>query len=543
LSHPNVVTVYDCGEDNGALFIVMELVDGTTLRSLLERFGHFDVQTTRHVARGVAAALDHAHAKGIVHRDVKPENILLTPDGDVKVVDFGIAKALGTDAVNLTTDRGMGTIAYVAPEQISRGVVDGRADVYALGAITFEMLTGHPPFDGETAHAVAASRLHAPVLSPGITPGIDGAVMRATAGTPEARFETAGEFARALGESASGPTYLNATAQLPNDAREETATIAHVPVEPQEGEWTSVLPLQTRLRKRRRIRGRILTALALLLACAAIAAYASLPKVRTIPDLRGQSLDAARAQLERAGLKMGATIQVFHDEIPQGEIVDTSPRPGSKVKPDTVVSLTVSKGQQQFAVPDIIGQQVDAARGVLNAAGFSLVVSDNAYSDTVPAGAIISRDPAVLQATRGTSFAVVVSRGPQFVPIPDVTGHTADAAKSALQAAGFVYAESSDYSDTVPVGKVIRTDPSVKAPQGATVTAVISKGPKPFPMPNFVGMSLNAAKKQAASVGLVVRNTYAVPGSGKPAGQVEGQNPPAGTDVTKGTAIDFYYAV
>jgi len=549
LSHPNVVTVYDCGEDGGALFIVMELVDGTTLRALLDRFGHFDVQTARHVARSVGAALDHAHAKGIVHRDMKPENILLTPDGDVRVVDFGIAKALGTDAAHLTTDRGMGTIAYVAPEQISRGAVDGRADVYALGAITYEMLTGRPPFAGDTAHAVAASRLRSPVLSPGITPGIDGAVTKATAASPEARFDTAGEFARALGEGASGPTYLNATAQLPNEV-EQTATIAHTPAPapapaPEEpaAESTSVLPLQTRLRRRRRIRSRILTALALLLACAAIAAYASLPKVKTIPSLGGQSLEAARGEIERAGLKLGPTTEVFSDTVPKGQIVDTSPPAGAKVKKDTVVSLTVSKGEQLFTVPDIVGKQVDEARGVLNAAGFSLVVSDNVYSDSVSAGAVISRDPVVLTAKRGTSFSVVVSRGPQYIAIPDVTGHSADAAKSAVQAAGFIYAQSFDYSDTVAEGKVISTSPSVKAPKGSTVTVVISKGPKPFPVPNFVGMSLKDAKRKATSVGLVVRNTYAVPGSGKPKGQVEGQNPPDGTMVRKGTAIDLYYAV
>jgi serine/threonine-protein kinase len=288
---------------------------------------------------------------------------------------------------------------------------------------------------------------------------------------------------------------------------------------------------------------RILAALALVLACAAIAAYASLPKVRTVPNLRGQSLDVARGELERAGLKMGSVTQVFHDVVPQGQIVDMSPPPGTKVKADTVVSLTISKGEQLFAVPDIVGQQVDEARGVLNAAGFSLVVSDSQYSDSVPAGAIISRDPVVLTARRGTSFSVVVSKGPQYIAIPNVAGQTPDAAKSALQAAGFVYAQSSDYSDTVPEGKVIGTSPSGKAPAGATVSAIVSQGPKPFPMPNVVGMMLNAAKKQVASLGLVVRNTYAVPGSGKPKGQVEGQNPPDGTQVRKGNAVDLYYAV
>jgi serine/threonine-protein kinase len=539
LSHPNVVTVYDCGEDAGALYIVMELACGTTLRSLLERFGHFDAQTTRHVARGVASALDHAHAKGIVHRDVKPENILLTPSGEVKVVDFGIAKALGADAANLTAERGLGTIAYVAPEQITRTDVDGRADVYALAAITYEMLTGHQPFSGETPSAVAAARLHSPVLSPGSSPAIDGAVAKATALRPEDRFDTAGEFARALGEGTGAPTYLTETAQLPSD---ETVSVA-TPQIPVTRDGTSVLPLQTRLHRRRRIRFRIVALIALMLAGAMVTAYAVMPKARAVPNVRGESIGDARASIERAGLRLGTTTEVFHDTVPRGEIVDVAPAPGTRVKEGTIVAISVSKGAQLFNVPIIVGKQVDEARGLLAAAGFSLVVADEQYSDSVAVGAVISRDPSVTGARRGASFSVIVSKGPQFVPIPSVSGDTPDAAKTALEAAGFVYAERSDFSDAVADGTVIKTDPAGKAPKGATVTAVVSKGPRPFPVPDFVGMILKAAKDKAEAAGLVVRNTYAVPGSGKPKGQVQGQNPPVGTDVRKGTPIDLWYSV
>src|SRR5918999_4032772 len=214
LSHPNIVTVYDYGESNDQLYIVMELCDGTPLRALLDRFGRLDPPTARHVTRGVAAALDHAHSKGIIHRDIKPENVLLTPDGQVKVVDFGIAKALGPQAANLTTDRPIGTVAYVAPEQISGAGVDGRVDVYALGAMTYEMLTGRPPFSGDTPQAVAAARLREPTLSPGISPELDGAVLKATAAKAEARFDTPGDFARALGDGGA-PSFLVTTANLP----------------------------------------------------------------------------------------------------------------------------------------------------------------------------------------------------------------------------------------------------------------------------------------------------------------------------------------
>ena len=208
LSHPNVATVYDYGEaqlgyGQPDLFMVMELVDGTTLRSLLERFGRLDPPMARHVARGVAAALDHAHSKGIVHRDIKPENVLLTPDGQVKVVDFGIAKALGPHAVNLTTDRPIGTVAYVAPEQLTSSSVGTRADVYALGAMTYEMLTGDPPFTGSTAQAIVAKVMTDEPAPPSrhrkaVPEPVEAAVLTALEKLPADRFASAAEFSAAL---------------------------------------------------------------------------------------------------------------------------------------------------------------------------------------------------------------------------------------------------------------------------------------------------------------------------------------------------------
>jgi serine/threonine-protein kinase len=280
-----------------------------------------------------------------------------------------------------------------------------------------------------------------------------------------------------------------------------------------------------------------------MLAGAMVTAYAVMPKARAVPNVRGESIGDARASIERAGLRLGTTTEVFHDTVPRGEIVDVAPAPGTRVKEGTIVAISVSKGAQLFNVPIIVGKQVDEARGLLAAAGFSLVVADEQYSDSVAVGAVISRDPSVTGARRGASVSVIVSKGPQFVPIPSVSGDTPDAAKTALEAAGFVYAERSDFSDAVADGTVIKTDPAGKAPKGATVTAVVSKGPRPFPVPDFVGMILKAAKDKAEAAGLVVRNTYAVPGSGKPKGQVQGQNPPVGTDVRKGTPIDLWYSV
>lgn len=569
LNHPNVVAVYDCGEAEREPYIVMELVDGTALRSLLERFTRLDPPTVRHVVRGVAAALDHAHAKGIAHRDVKPENVLVTPDGQVKVVDFGIAKALGPHAMRLTTDRPVGTVAYVAPEQLSGGEIDGRADVYALGAMAYEMLTGRPPFRGDTPQAVAAGRLQQPVLSPGVSPSIDGAVVKATAARAQDRFDTAGEFARALGDGAS-PTFLLSTDQLPpmlppldtpppqtetqvvtprpSTTRQETNVMpppptAAPPPSPA-APPTDVLPLQVRLRRRAAKRFRIGVAIALVLAIAGVVAYAMAPKGKTVPDLLGQTVDEARATLSREGLEMADMNEVFHEVAPHGTVVDSNPRPGAGVREGTRIQLSVSKGPELFAVPDVIGKPLAEAKTLMDEAGFTLAASSEQHHESIPAGAVVSREPGVGEAKRGTAFTAVVSKGPPLVAVPNVAGKSADDARAALQGAGFVFASTGAFHETIAEGKVIRTEPDAGslAPKGSRITAIVSKGPKPFPMPDLVGMSLDEAKRKAASLGLVVRNEYPVPGSGKPQGQVQGQNPTEGTTVRKGSAIDLYYA-
>ena len=547
LSHPNVVTVYDYGEApignlTPDLFMVMELVEGTTLRSLLERFGRLDPPMARHVARGVAAALDHAHSKGIVHRDVKPENVLLTPDGQVKVVDFGIAKALGPQAVNLTTDRPIGTVAYVAPEQITMADVGTRADVYALGAMTFEMVTGRPPFQGDTPHAVAAARLAQPTLVAGVSEQIDAAIAKATSANPDDRFDTPGDFARALGDLGE-PAFLLATDHLPDPATVAQFAAPAAPP-PTVRDAVEVLPFQARLHRTKRRRFRIGALVALVLALAAVAVYAVVPKPTAVPDLRGDTLDEAKSALKRDGLVAGDINHQFHDVAAEGTVFGTDPDPGTSVKKGVRIDLLVSKGPQLFAVPDIVGKPYDDAKAMMSAAYFSLSLGSRKHHDTIAKDAVISYGPPREQAKRGTAFTATVSDGPELIAVPDVDGKSASAAEQAIEDAGFTFGTSSDYSESVPEGVVIRTDPAGggTAPKGSQITAIVSKGPRPFAMPDLVGMRLGAAKDKLRAVGLIVRNEYAVPGSGKEKNTVQGQNPVSGTMVRKGTAVDIYYA-
>ncbi|MEX2394751.1 MAG: PASTA domain-containing protein, partial [Actinomycetota bacterium] len=423
--------------------------------------------------------------------------------------------------------------------------ITARSDVYALGAMTYEMLTGNHPFSGDTPQAVATARLSDPQLSPGLSTDLDGAVEKATAARPDERFDSPGAFARALGDGAV-PNFLTATATLPqpNISPVATAVIRETPTRQVAHDEVDVLPFQARLRRRNRRRFRVLAAIGALVAIAAIAGYLVMPKPTTVPELKGQTLEQARVELQRDGLKLGDVNEAFHDVAAEGTIIGSDPDPGTAVKDGVEITLLVSKGPQLFDVPNVIGKPLDEAKSLMAQAGFSLSVEKEAHHDTVPKGAVISHDPDRTDVRAGTSFAAVVSKGPPLQPVPEVAGKTETQARSIIEDAGFTYASRAEYSDEITQGKVISSEPGAgdQAPKGSAITAVVSKGPRPFPMPNLVGMTRGAAKEKARSMGLEIGNEYPVPGSGNPKGTVQGQNPIAGTNIRKGASIDIYYA-
>ncbi|HVE90983.1 MAG TPA: Stk1 family PASTA domain-containing Ser/Thr kinase [Actinomycetota bacterium] len=539
LNHANIAMVHDWGHEDETVFMVMELVEGTSLREMLDRFGRLDQATAKAVVSGVAAALDHAHARSLVHRDVKPENVLITPDGGVKVVDFGVARALGPDAVRLTTDGALGTVAYIAPEQLTDRDADARADVYALGVMTYEMLTGRAAFTGETPSAVAAARLTHSVPSPGVSPQVDGAVARATALRPEDRFESAGALADALG-GGSGVTQFHETQEVSVQPVAQPTTVIPLP-----GEGTRRLRRKRTTGRRARRRLWPWLALLLVLSAGAAGAYEFGLRTTTVPQIAGLTEVGAEQKLQRAELRIGPRTETFHDTVPAGTIVSTSPESGQRARPKSEVAVVVSKGPEMLRVPSVVGKPSEQARTILTEDGFTVGEESESFHNSIPAGSVAAQDPAEGKLKRGAPIALVVSKGPDLVPVPQgLSGVGAEEARRQIRAAGFAPASVDDFSDTVAEGRVIRTDPAgaARAVRGSKVTVVVSKGPRTFAMPSLVGMTAEGAKQKIKELGLVLGREIEVPGSASPKGQVQGQNPSAGTQVRKGAKADIYVA-
>ncbi|MDP8956248.1 MAG: Stk1 family PASTA domain-containing Ser/Thr kinase [Actinomycetota bacterium] len=542
LNHPNVVGVYDWGSSNGTYFMVMEYVAGLNLRAVLTEVRRFQPMQVLEVAIPVLRALEHAHKHGIVHRDIKPENILIARDGRVKVADFGLARAYADSSVSQTDGMVTGTVQYLAPEQIQGSPADPRTDLYALGIVMFEMLTGRAPFSGETSLAIAYKHLATDVpppssVAPGIPPHLDHFVRWATAKDRDARPPSARalgrELERAVRNIPRAPAVVHVAAkaspaEVPNDDRATTVTIPRLAPPP----------------PRRRGRGwflfaGILTALALL-AGTAWGAWAYLvPHYTRIPEVRGLTVQEAERRLEAAGLDARNGGPVFSRTVPAGHIVSTTPPSGVRVEEGDEVVLIPSVGPERIAVPGVEGTRESAAKRKLVRAGFEPGVK-RAYDDNVPAGRVIrqSTEEGVLL-ERGETVTITVSRGPAPIEIPKVAGRPASEAKLTLQALEFEVQETQEFSTEVERGLVIRTQPEAgqKVLPGSTVTLLVSRGPREFPMPNVVGMAVNEAKAELEGLGLRVK-VIRLPGF--PGTDVKLQRPDAGMTVQEGDEVSIY---
>ena len=546
LTHPNIVAVYDWGAVDGIYYMVMEYVRGRGVRDLMNALGRLEPAQTAEVLRQTLLALEVAHRQGIVHRDIKPENILVTTDGVVKVADFGLARAYADGRV--TQDGTVtGTVQYLAPEQIRGEPADPRSDLYSLGIVAYEMVTGRLPFTGETAMAIAYKHLSDRVPKPSaavpsLPADLDAFVASATERDRELRPESATEMRRDLERLAPGLPPARTLASLVGDVPE---IVEDDEPDPDVQRATTVtIPRVERSRKRRgrRIFGIVIAVVAI--AAAAWGAWTYLvPHHVTVPSLAGRSVDQARAQLTADGFTVKLAVGVYSLTYPRDDVVSVSPAPGTSLAKGAVVTIVPSRGPQPLPVPAISDVTVAQAKKRLLDKGFQVGATEiQRYDEKIAAGRVIGTKPGAGQmAPERSKIALIVSKGPAPVAVTSVVGKQLAQATSLLQSQGFVVAVQHRFSDTVPIGQVMQQNPKSGAQlqPGNTVSLVVSQGPKQFPMPDLRGLSLDAARAKATALGLKVS---ALPVPGSHGTTVVSQIPDAGSTVKYGTTITIFYA-
>ncbi len=448
LAHPNIVSVYDYGTDpiDAAQFIVMQLVDGEDLAAVLRDRGRLSINDAVRVAAEVASALEAAHRRGIVHRDVKPGNILITEDDrSVKVTDFGIARAV-SEASMTVTGTTLGSVHYFSPEQARGDEVTGASDVYSLGIVLYEMLTGRRPFEGDSAAGVALRRLNEDPLPPsaiGVTlpPGLEAILMRALAREREDRFPDAGAFAEALRTWQRDPDAIPSPGLRPVAAAAATPRAGEptVYVPPRVSRPADRVPVGPRRPAEREREGTpwwiwllLLLGIGLLAAIGYLGAQlftglgpganpSPSSSLITVPNWVGKPISQVLSDASDLGLKIDR-VNENSDQVAENDVISTEPPPGTQIEKGRTVTVHVSSGKQQVTVPSLRGQTRDEARGSLEANGLSLGNVDQQYDPTVASGSVISSSPpAGDPVSKGSSVDIILSLGPTPSPTPSPT--------------------------------------------------------------------------------------------------------------------------
>jgi beta-lactam-binding protein with PASTA domain len=540
LSHPNIVAVHDWGAVDGIYYMVMEYVRGQSAREILNAEGPLAPAQAAEVILPVLSALDHAHRQGIVHRDVKPENVMVTREGAVKVADFGLARAYA-DAQITEAGTVTGTVQYLAPEQLRGEPADPRTDLYSLGIVAYELLTARLPFTGETPMAIAYKHLHERVpapsaRNPAVPAGLDGWVASMTEKDRELRPESAAEARRDLeAERRSLPAAAAVGTLVPE------ITVHPVPADPGRAATVTIPRAAARSHKRSR-RRRLRWVFGTVLAIAAIGAAAwgawtyLLPRQVDVPPLLGLTVEQAQQRLEEVDLVARIGDGEYSARVEAGHVLRIQPAEGTTLEKGDRVTIVPSLGHEPVPVPDLAGRTLQRARTLLREGDLRLGEVARAYDDDVPEGRVVSQnvEPG-LDAPYESRIDVVLSRGPFPVPVPKVTRLTEAEARELLDAEGFLVTSAEEFSDRVPAGVVISQNPprGTELQPGNTVTIVVSLGPPAFAMPDVRGMSREAAEARLRELGADVDVVVILP----PGATVIYQEPPPGTTVRVGDTV------
>ncbi|MEU8465193.1 Stk1 family PASTA domain-containing Ser/Thr kinase [Streptomyces sp. NPDC029003] len=530
LAHTNVVAVFDQGTDGPYTYLAMEYVSGCTLRDVLRERGALQPRAALDIFEPVLAALGAAHRAGFVHRDMKPENVLIGDDGRVKVADFGLVRSV--DAATNTTGSVLGTVSYLAPEQIENGVTDTRVDVYACGVVLYEMLTGAKPHTGGSPAQVLYQHLNEDVpppsaAVPGLSGSLDALVARATARAPERRPADAAALLGLVREARAGLGDAELDAVPPQAragdraASEDRTSVIPRPVEaPQQPvHHTSRLELPhahaahaapAPPRGPRGRRGPLLVIAGVLLALGLGMGvwYINSGQFTKVPNLLGKTEEQARSQLSAAGLGVKGVDRKFSDAFDRGTVMNTDPPGGKRIRGNGAVTLTVSRGPEVISVPDLKGRPLEEARAELTKTGLAPGIVTQAFSQDVAQGSVIDTNPAGGQKRApDTAVALIVSKG-RPVAVPALAGKPLDQARAALEAVGLTAATAPEQVNSAsPAGTVASQSlaAGAQAAGGDTVTLTVSKGPRQVLVPDVTGQDVDPARKTLEGLGFKVK--------------------------------------
>ncbi|MFE0727496.1 Stk1 family PASTA domain-containing Ser/Thr kinase [Streptomyces antibioticus] len=569
LNHPAIVAVYDTGEDymDGVSipYIVMEYVDGSTLRELLHSGRKLLPERTLEMTIGILQALEYSHRAGIVHRDIKPANVMLTRNGQVKVMDFGIARAMGDSGMTMTqTSAVIGTAQYLSPEQAKGEQVDARSDLYSTGCLLYELLTVRPPFVGDSPVAVAYQHVREEpqppsVFDPEITPEMDSIVLRALVKDPNYRYQSADEM-RADIEACLDGQPVAATAAMGSVGyagygddqattalrqAEAGATSMLPPMNPDDGGYGYDDRPDRRRQKKSNTSTILLVVAAVLVLVGAILigkwAFSgkAADKPFAAPNLVGQTLDAAKTRAENVDLTVTST-EAPCEAQPKGNVCSQTPKAGENVNKGDNLELVVSTGAPKVAVPSVLGKSLDEAKRILEADKYGFDVETKEEVSTEEAGTVLDQDPNLgEEVEKGSKVTLTIAKAVEKATVPDVSGKSCDEAKAQMQQNNLTgNCVEVDTQDQNQVGKVISTSPSIgsQADKGSTVQIQIGKSSQTQVPGNLQGMKLKDAKQALQNAGLTVGT---ITGSQDDDATVFNSDPAPGSQVNRGQTVNL----
>ncbi|MCC3357518.1 Stk1 family PASTA domain-containing Ser/Thr kinase [Bacillus sp. REN16] len=504
LAHPNIVSIYDVGEEEDIYYIVMEYVPGQTLKQYIQRNAPLHPKEAINIMLQLTSAITHAHQNQIVHRDIKPQNILIDHDGTVKVTDFGIAVALSSTTITQTNSV-LGSVHYLSPEQARGGMSTRKSDIYSLGIVMFELLTGRVPFEGESAVSIALKHLQSDTPSPKrwnatIPQSVENIILKSTTKDPFHRYDSVEEMEEDL-QTALFPNRLNeAKFVIPDMDDEVTKAIPIIKDNSPLSNDTIIRDSQKNVNqtmqdepkpKKKKKKNKLLVTLAIIFffiiaaGVAAVTVFPALflPKDVDVPDVTNMSYDRAVSKLEEAGFKIGDTIEISDQEIQEGYIVRTHPEAGDSVKEGAKIDLYESIGKKKVLFKDYVGKDFEEVKAKLEKENYLFVYKEEEFNDSAY-GTILKQsiDEGEEVVPEETDVTFTISKGPETIKLADLKGYPANALAEYAKSTGLNINQTEEqFSDEIPAGQAISQSPEegTELTKGAEVKVIMSKGPEP----------------------------------------------------------------